>query len=87
MSSSIERDIKAITQLDVHIKSKNFTDYLPRFIRRRADENTREKRGLGMATGLICLYIQPFWVSYIESPLQLIRLLQRGLFETGFLII
>ena len=42
-----------ITQLDVHIKSKNFTDYLPRFIRRRADENIREKRGLGLATGMI----------------------------------
>ena len=53
MSSSIERDIKAITQLDVHIKSKNFTDYLPRFIKRKADENIREKRGLGVAAGLI----------------------------------
>ena len=42
-----------ITQLDVHTKSKNFTDYLPRFIRRRADENIREKRGLGLATGMI----------------------------------
>ena len=52
MSNSIERDIRAITQITTYVKN-NITDYLPRFARKIKTSDTREKRGLGAAAGVI----------------------------------
>ena len=52
MSNSIERDIRAITQITTYVKT-NITDYLPRFARKIKTSDTREKRGLGAAAGII----------------------------------